>query len=154
GTSAGEPSADLHSQSRRVSATEGARRAGRVLGPAALAEGRATQSAWPGALAGVAGEPVDRTSDHESSVGGVLRSRYRPHLAGLPLPGRGAQPSRTARLAGGRTGEARLVDEEDAQDDRDERHLSPVVAVDAGVADERLRQRALGARSTRAAGSR
>ena len=131
-----------------------ARRAERVVDPAALAEGCAAQSAGPGALAGFAGESVDRPSDNESSVGGVLRTRHRPHLARLRLPGRAAQPSGVARLAGGRAGQAGLVDEKDAQAHRPERDLPAGIAGDAGAAGEGSRQRAAGPRPARAAGGR
>src|SRR5262249_54536578 len=85
GASARESSAYFRSQPRRVPAAQGARRSECVLGPAALAEGHAAQPLGAGSLAGLAGKPIDRTSDNESSVGSVLRTRHRSQLAGFRL---------------------------------------------------------------------
>jgi hypothetical protein len=53
-------------------------------------------------LARLAGEPADGPRHGQPPLAGVLRPRDRPHARGLRLPGRAADPPRSARLAGRR----------------------------------------------------
>ena len=100
-----------------------------------------------------AGQPAHGPRDREPGLGRVLRPRNRPHDRGLRLPGRTADASGTARLAGGRVRQVRLVDEEAAQADRHVRDVSAVVAGDADAAGEGPEERAA-CPAARACGSR
>ena len=75
--------------------------------PAAASRGPARQPARPRLLAGGRGEPADRARDREPLLGAALRPRPGRDERGLRHPGRAADPSGAARLAGHRVHRAR-----------------------------------------------
>ena len=75
-------------------------RAGRALVPAAVAGGRAAQSAGAGAMAGVAGEPADGPGRRQPDLAAPFRHGPGQDGRELRRPGRAAVASRAARLAG------------------------------------------------------
>ena len=72
-----------------------------MLAPHVPEGSRATGSAWRAGSFRVP-NPVDGPGDHESPVGGVLRPGAGADGRGFRLPGRAADASRAAGLAGGR----------------------------------------------------
>src|SRR5947209_1558714 len=87
-------------------------------------------------------------------MAGILRTRPGAHHRG-PWPARGAADApRAARLAGPRVRSRKMVDEEDAQADRDERDLSGILAGHAGAAGPRSREQAPRTRAARPTGGR
>ncbi len=107
-------------QPRRVLAAEGARRAGGAVDAAGDGGGPAAQPAGAGALAGFRVEPAHGPRDDELPVGGVFRQGNRADRGRFRISGRAAVAPGPAGLPGGFAGRAGMVDEGDAQGDRDE----------------------------------
>ena len=113
-----------------------ARRSSRVslgaLHPGAAdrrAEGRSLRSAAAqsaGAVADVAGESAARPRDGEPDLAGSLRRGDRAHAQRFRPPGRAADASGTARLAGDGVRRARLEHQADAPADHAVEHLPRV----------------------------
>ena len=147
------PRPTLAPQPRRVPPAdrEGrARRARRSCTPCRRMP-RATASASPAGWSSPENPLVGRVTVNRHWAG-VLRPGPRPHDARTSASRASRRPPRAARLAGGRVRRAGLVDQEAAPADRDERHLSAVVAGDAGAAGEGRRERAAGPRPAGPAG--
>ena len=88
------------------SRSRGAGAAGRARVLPPLPKDATDQSPRFRPLAGVAGESADGARDREPRLGRVLRPRHRAHDRGLRLPGRTADASGVARLAGRRVRQA------------------------------------------------
>ncbi len=107
--------------------------AGRVDGVA----GRVSaESARPGTMARRSVESADGACDGEPVLADVLRHRDREDRRGFRITGRAAVASRTAGLAGDGIHANRLGCESAAEDDRDERDLSPGVTAESRAAGE------------------
>ncbi len=118
-----------------------------------LAEGRPSQPAGSGALAGVAGQSAHGSRDDEPPVGHVLRPRPGPHHRGFRLP-RASRPATPSCSTGSPWSCSRQGGsiEANAQVDRDECDLSAVIAGDSGIAGEGSGEPVAGPRAARPPG--
>ena len=100
------------------------RGAGRSALPAPVDTARPARHApRPRALADLAGQPAHRARLRQPAVEALLRPGSLPNARGPRLAGRVADPSRAARLAGGRVRGQRLGREAPGAHARDLRHL-------------------------------
>src|SRR5262249_12269715 len=118
---------------------------GHAFGAAAAACGRAL-AAGAGAMAGGAGESADGAGGGKSGLAGIVWPRDRAHVRGFRHAGGEAEPSRTARLAGGRISRTACVEHEaDGAADGNVGDVPAIVEGAAGTRGERSGQYAAGA---------